>query len=278
MEDWKSYLSNTEVVIHAGGLSERWYPVTQGKIPKVMTEIGINSRPMIDWTILPYVKAGVRKFFITLWHEPEKIIQHCNEISKNTGIEFVFLLEEGKRMGRAGVVKHYLEKGILDPNKHKIMVGGADIVKLDIENFVKFHLEGVSQGFLVTLIGSSSGQSQFDKIVFDAATAGVLRMDVEREINLMQGEYANTGTAYFDAGMNQMFLQIPESQLPVDWEKLGAEFFNKGRAFGKIRLFESWIPLKTPHDYKKAKDLDFEKWFGINPVEEHLGEYKSSSA
>ena len=129
MEDWKSYLANTEVIVHAGGLSERWYPVTQGKIPKVLTEIGIKPRPMIDWTILPYVKAGVRKFFITLWHEPDKIIQHCNEISKNTGIEFVFLKEEGKRMGRAGVLKYYLQKGVLDPNKHKINVGGADIVK-----------------------------------------------------------------------------------------------------------------------------------------------------
>ncbi len=277
MEDWKSYLSNTEVIIHAGGRSEGWYPVTQGEIPKVMTEIGSKQRPMIDWTILPYVKAGVKKFFITLWHDPEKIISHCNDISRNTGIEFVFLKEEGMRMGRAGVLKHYLEKGILDPNKNKINVGGADIVNLDLEDFLEYHLEGLNQGYLVTLIGSTSGHAQFDKIIFDPIQGSVFRIDGERQINLMQGEYANTGTACFDARMNQMLMQIPESRFPVDWENLGADFFTKGRAFGKVKLFESWIPLKTPHDYKKSKGLDFEKWFNVNSVEDHLGAYTPGS-
>ena len=275
MEDWKSYLANTEVIIHAGGLSERWYPVTQGKIPKVMTEIGNKPRPMIDWTMLPYVKAGIKKFFITLWHQPEKIIEHCNEISRNTGIEFVFLKEEERRLGRAGVLKHYLEKGVLDVNKHKINVGGSDIVNLNLENFVKFHIEGVSQGFFVTLVGSSSGQSQFDRIIFDPSTNRVVRMDAERAIALSEGEHANTGTACFDAKANEILLRINENQLPIDWENF-EELFTNSRCFRGAKLFDSWIPLKTPYDYKKAKDLDFEKWFGIN-AEECLGEYKSNS-
>lgn len=271
MEDWKSYLANTEIIVHAGGLSERWYPVTQGKIPKVLTEIGDKPRPMIDWTMLPYVKAGIKKFFITLWHQSDQIIQHCNEISRNTGIEFVFLKEEEKRIGRAGVVKYYLEKNILDVNKHKINVGGSDIVNLDLGDFAKFHLEGLSQGFLVTLIGSSSGQSQFDKIIFDPSTNRVIRMDIERAINLSAGEHANTGTAYFDSKVNNMFLEIDESRLPIDWENMGDELFSVARCFESARLFDSWIPLKTPYDYKKAKDFDFEKWFEINSVEDHLG-------
>lgn len=275
MEDWKSYLDNTEIIVHAGGLSERWYPVTQGKIPKVLTEIGSNPRPMIDWTILPYVKAGIKKFFITLWHQSDQIIQHCNEISKKTGIEFVFLKEEPVRMGRAGVLKYYLEKGVLDVSKHKINVGGSDIVNLNLENFAKFHMEGLRQGFFVTLVGSSSGLSQFDRIVFDSSTNRVVRMDIERTMNLSEGEHANTGTAYFDAKANPTLLQIKESQLPIDWENL-EEIFTNARCFRGAMLFDSWIPLKTPYDYKKAKNLDFEKWFGVNS-EEHLGEYGSNS-
>ena len=276
MEDRGSYLANTEVIVHAGGLSERWYPVTQGKIPKVMTEIGSNPRPMLEWTILPYVKSGVKKFFITLWHQADQIIQHCNELSEKSGIEFVFLKEDEKRMGRAGVVKYYLEKGVLDVNKHKINVGGSDIVNLKLEDFVKFHLEGLSHGFLVTLVGSPSGQSQFDKIIFDPATNRVIRMDMERAINLSLGEHANTGTAYFDAKVNDMFLKIDEGRVPIDWENIGDELFSVARCFESTRLFESWIPLKTPYDYKKAKDLDFEEWFDVNSVEDILGEYKSN--
>lgn len=275
MEDWKSYLADTEIIVHAGGLSERWYPVTQGKIPKVLTEVGAVPRPMIDWAILPYVKAGIKKFFITLWHQSDQVIQHCKELSEKSGIEFVFLKEEERRMGRAGVVKHYLEKGILDINKHKINVGGSDIVNIDLESFVKFHLEGLEQGFFVTLVGSSSGQSQFDRIIFDPSTNRVVRMDAERAINLSDSEHANTGTAYFDAKLNEVFLKISENRLPIDWENF-EEIFANARCFRGAKLFDSWIPLKTPYDYKKAKDLDFEKWFGAN-VEEHLGEYKANS-
>lgn len=274
MEDWKSYLSNTEIIVHAGGLSERWYPVTQGRIPKVLTEIGANPRPMLDWTILPYVKSGIKKFFITLWHQGDQIIQHCNNISEKSGIEFIFLKEEERRMGRAGVAKYYLEKGILDINKHKINVGGSDIVNIDLEGFVKFHMEGISQGFFVTLVGSSSGHAQFDRIIFDPSTNRVIRMDMERGITLSEGEHANTGTAYFDANVNEIFLRINENQLPLDWENF-EELFSSARCFRSARLLDSWIPLKTPYDYKKAKNLDFEKWFGVNP-EEYLGEYKGN--
>jgi NDP-sugar pyrophosphorylase family protein len=42
------YFLNSELIVHAGGLSERWFPVTQGKIPKPITEIGKKRRPMID--------------------------------------------------------------------------------------------------------------------------------------------------------------------------------------------------------------------------------------
>jgi len=271
--DWRSYLSNTEVIVHAGGLSERWYPVTQGKIPKVLTEIGSKPRPMLDWTILPYVKSGVKKFFITLWHQSDQIIQHCNNISQKTGIEFVFLKEEPIRMGRAGVLKYYLEKGALDVNKHKINVGGSDIVNIDLEPFIKFHLEGLQQGFSATLVGSETGMSQFDRISFDPSTNRVLKMEIERIINLPDGAHANTGTAYFDMKLNQVFLAVDEKQFPIDWENMGGMLLNNARCFGSANVFESWIPLKTPYDYKKAKDVDFEKWFGVDSVDEYLGEY-----
>ncbi|MBI2543449.1 MAG: hypothetical protein HYW24_04665 [Candidatus Aenigmarchaeota archaeon] len=274
MEDRESYLQNTEVIVHAGGLSERWYPVTQGKIPKVMTEIGTNPRPIIDWTIMPYVKAGIRKFFITLWHNPDAIIQHCNEISRNTGIEFVFLKEDEKRMGRGGVIKYYLEKGVLDTSMHKINVGGSDIVNLDLKSFVKFHVEGLSKGFLATLVGSETGMTQFDKIIFDSSTGRVIRMDVDRIVDLPEDSHANTGTVYFDDGLNKVFMNITEDQMPIDWENMGDVIFNNARCFGIARLFESWFPLKTPYDYKKSKDIDFEKWFGIDSVDKYLGSYQ----
>jgi len=277
MEDWESYLANTEVIVHAGGLSERWYPVTQGKIPKPLTEIGNLKRPMIDWAILPYVKTGIKKFFVTLWHDADKIIEHYNKLSEKSGMEFVFLKEEVKRLGRAGVMKFYLEKGILDVNKPKIMVGASDILNIDLEKFTQFHISGLSEGYLATLVGSISGQSQFDRIIFDPTSGQIIKMEVDRALILPEGSHANTGTAYFDSKLNSVFINILDDMLPIDWENLGNELFSKARCFGDVKLFKSWIPLKTPYDYKKAKDLDFEKWFGIDSVEKYFGEYQPTS-
>ncbi|MBI2084296.1 MAG: hypothetical protein HYT70_01635 [Candidatus Aenigmarchaeota archaeon] len=268
---WKTYLENTEVIVHAGGLSERWYPVTQGKIPKVLTRVGKKPRPMLDWTILPYVKAGFKKIFISLWHDPEKIMNYCRIISENTGIEFVFLIEWEKRLGRAGVLKHYLEKSVLDSNKNKINVGGADIVNINLDAFAKFHLQGMEKGFLATLFGSTVGMSQFDKIIADSKTNHIVKMDIDRTIVLPGGEFANMGTVFFDSKLNQTFLKIKDERLPMDWENMGQELFGKAQCYGIGKLFENWYPLKTPYDYKKVKDIDLEKWFGVDSVEKYLG-------
>ncbi len=266
MEDRERYFANTQIVIHVGGMSERWYPVTHGKIPKALTPIGKNPKPIIEWTIYPYVKAGVKEFFITLWNQPEMILDHCNRLSEKTGIKFHYLNEEGKRMGRAGVVKHYLEKGVLSKEKNIVMIGGSDIVNIDLEEFTKTHMKNVSNGFIATLIGSSSGQTQFDKMVFDPKTGQVKKYDVDRTIILDDGQCANTGTAYFDASANNLFLGIKEERMPIDWENLINEF-GKVNCLLIADVYKNWIPLKTPYDYKKANDIDFEKWFGINSIE-----------
>lgn len=271
MGNWKSYLDVTEVIVHAGGLSERWYPITQGKISKVLTEIGKNPRPVLEWVILPYVRAGIKKFFVTLWHQPYKIMEYCNKLKERTGIEFIFLKEEEKRLGRGGVIKHYLKNGTLDMNKHKITLGGSDIINIDLESFTKFHLEGLSKGMLATLIGSVSGALQFDKIVLDTSNR-IIKMDTNREIILPKGVYANTGTAYFDAKLNSVFLNIDDNQLPIDWENYN-ELLTSSQCFGHVKLFENWFPLKTSSDYKKVKDIDFEKVFDVN-AEEYLGRYE----
>lgn len=270
--DWKSYLNNTEVIIHSGGLSERWYPITHGKIPKPVTEIGKIKRPLIDWILLPYVRLGIRKFFISLWSNPEAVVKRCEDIKAKTGIEFVYLIEPSdKRLGKAGVVKHYLSQKVLDKNKHKLNVNAADLVNYDIEKFIRFHL---SNGFSATMMGSKTGETQFDKLVLDK-TGRVIGMDDERTVKLPENELANVGIGYFDAKLNNLFMKIPDNELPADWETCSAssEFFKVSRGFDGVESDKTWFPLKNPHDYKKVRNMDLEKWFKIKSADDYLGKY-----
>ncbi len=269
------YFLNSELVVHAGGLSERWFPVTQGKIPKPITEVGKKPRPIMDWVILPYIMAGMKKIFVSLWHNPEAIIEHCDEIAKNIGVEFVYLKEpEEKRLGRAGAIKYYLEKGVLSEDKPKISINGADIIKVNVREFAKFQFSGLEKGFFGTIIVSPSEVSQFGRIRCDLNTKAVISFEEKPLIQLPKDEYVNTGAFYLDSEMNKYFYEI-EDGLPVDLEKskILPKISKMIRCFEHVIPLKSWFWPKNQQDYRKIKDVDFEQWFEITNVERYLGPY-----
>ena len=45
--DVKKYIAECQLVVHAGGIGERWLAVTNGRIAKPQTEIGSAPRPII---------------------------------------------------------------------------------------------------------------------------------------------------------------------------------------------------------------------------------------
>jgi len=280
MEKAIEYLLSADFIVHAGGLSERWWPVTQGKIPKPMTEIGKKPRPILDWVILPYVAFGVKHFFISLWHNPNPIIEHCEEISKNTGIKFTYLLEpENKRLGRAGVLKYYMEKGVLSKDKPKIFFNASDIIRIDLNKLAYFHFAGIQQGFFVTVVGSPSEISQFGRIRCDPSRGCVVSFEEKPLVYLPKGEYVNTGIFLIDSNLNQLFFEISDNELPVDLERsrIISKMYNQMRCFEEIIPLRDWVWCKTLQDYKVVKDIDFESFLGISPVEKYLGPYKPNN-
>ena len=273
----RDYFLNTQIVIHAGGLSERWFQITQGKIHKSMTEIGKKKRPMIDWTLVPYVMAGAKRFYVSLWHQPEAIVNHLKEIEKNTGIKFVPLVEpENKRMGRAGVIKYYLEEGSLDKSQPILSINSDDILKINPIELAKFQFGGIEKGFFATDIGSSTELSQFGRIKYDPKSNKVHSFIEKPAFRVEENELVNTGIFYLDSKLVKHFLEIKESEFPVDIErsKMMQEYVVPVmRAFDLVVLGKTWVVLNNPEDFRRVKDFDFEKFFEITNVERYLGEY-----
>jgi len=276
IETPESYFLNSELIVHAGGLSERWWPVSQGKCPKPLTDIGKKPRPMIDWVILPYIIAGLKRVCVSLWHAPDAIIKHCEEITKNTDIEFDFLIEpENKRLGRAGVIKYYMEKGVLDKNKPKISVNASDILKINIKELSKFQFIGLKKGFLATVVGSPSEYSACGRIKCDPNTKLLKFFEEKPLTTLPKGEYANTGIFFWDSKLNKLFFEIKDEEMPVDLEKskIITKMYNLMRCFEGALPLKNWMWLKTPQDYKRFKDMDLEKFLEITSIERFLGPY-----
>jgi NDP-sugar pyrophosphorylase family protein len=275
----RDYFLNTQIVVHAGGLSERWFQVTGGKIHKALTEIGKKKRPVIDWTLIPYVMAGAKKFYVTLWHQPQSIINHLKEIEKNTGIKFTVLVEpEDKRMGRAGVIKYYLEDQTLEKDKPILTINSDDVLKIDPIELAKFQFGGIQKGFFATDIGSSTEISQFGRIKYDPKTNKVHSFIEKPAFRVGENELVNTGIFYLDSKLVRHFLDIKESEFPVDLERskmMQENIVPVMRAVDLVMLGKSWVVLNTPEDYRRVKNFDFEKFFDITNVERYLGEYKS---
>lgn len=280
MNDPRSYLLETEIIIHAGGLSERWWPVTKGKIPKPLTPLGKKPRPMIDWVILPYVVAGVKQFFISLWSESEVVKKHFDQMAKNTDLKFTYLIEPTeRRLGKAGVVKHYLEEKVLDENKPKLNLNSSDIIKISPLELAKFQFLGTKKGFLATVLGSPFEISQFGRIVCSADTKVVRSFQEKPTVALPLGEFVNIGVLYLDSKLSKYYHEINDEELPVDWER--SSFLPKIYKENLMRCLEAVVPLKTwfwlkdQKDYSRVKDMDLEKLFEVTSVERYLGPYQS---
>ena len=161
MKGLENYLfKETAIVIHHGGEARRLSHLTKQNFPKGMLELGSKSRPLFDWVLAKYVDAGIKKFYITLWFNPEAVKKRCEEIKKYAGIEFIFIEEpKNKRLGRGGSIKFGIENGIIK-EKNIISVNGSDVINYDIKEFAQFHYDGLKKGYWATVLGSPYDQSK----------------------------------------------------------------------------------------------------------------------
>ena len=280
--DVKKYIRDCQLVVHAGGMGERWSGVTNGQIVKPRTEVGKNPRPMIDWVMLPFVKAGVREIFPSLWYKAETLIEHCDKVAKQTDLKFTYLVEpENKRLGRAGIIKESIKKGLLDPERPIISTNGSDIIAVGIEDLIRFHLEGVSQGLGVTVVGATDVPTDFGQYRVDPKTKRVLGFKEKPFVKIGPDENVNTGLFVFDPSVNSSFLKIGEESYPINIEDLKGDasesIFNKARSYTGIAPLKQWVFFKSPKHFKDFGEIDFEKFLGVESADTYLGKYENGN-
>lgn len=280
--DVKKYIRDCQLVVHAGGIGERWSPITNGEIVKPRTEVGSRPRPMIDWVVLPFVKAGVKKIFPTLWFKAESIMKHCNNVASQTDLKFTYLIEpENKRLGRAGIIKESIKKGLLDPGKPIISTNGSDIIAIDVEDLLRFHLEGVSKGFGVTVIGATKIPTEFGQYLVDPKTKRVLGFKEKPLVDIGPNVNVHVAMFVFDPSANSAFLGIDEKSYPVNIEDLKGEasksIFNKARSYSGIVPLKQWVFFKSPKHFKEFGKIDFEKLLNVKNADTYLGKYENGN-
>lgn len=280
--DVREYIRGCQLVVHAGGMGERWSPVTNGNVVKPRTEVGKRPRPMIDWAILPFVKAGIRKIFPTLWFKAETLMEHLDRIQAQTDVKFTYLIEpENKRLGRAGIIKESIKKGLLDPHRPIISINGADVIAVDVADLIEFHLEGVKSGLGVTVVGATDVPTEFGQYHVDPVTKRVQNFKEKPFVTIGPHENVHTGMFVFDPSAIGAFLKIDEREYPVNIEDLkgmaSESIFHNARSYTGIAPFKQWVYFKSPKNFKEFGKIDFEKFLGVEDADTYLGKYENGA-
>jgi len=133
MLDKSNLLFNRDnpIVIMAGGLGSRLYPLTKD-IPKPMIEI--SGKPILEIIINKFANEGFKNIFLCVNYKSE-IIKDYFKDGTNFGVNISYI-EEDKRLGTAGALSLIKERF----NSPIIVTNGDILSRINFSQFVNHHI------------------------------------------------------------------------------------------------------------------------------------------
>jgi glucose-1-phosphate adenylyltransferase len=141
-------LDDCLVILLAGGVGERLYPLTKERA-KPAVYFGGPYR-IIDFTLSNCINSGLRKIFIATQYKSLSLHRHIrmgwSVVSEELG-EFVEILPPQKRVGErwylgtADAVYQNLYSIVRESPRHVIVLAGDHVYKMDYSKMLRFHLD-----------------------------------------------------------------------------------------------------------------------------------------
>ena len=198
-------LDDVVVMVLAGGVGERLYPLTKERA-KPAVYFGGPYR-IIDFTLSNCINAGLRRIFIALQYKSLSLSRHIrmgwSVVADELG-EFVEILSPQKRVGEhwylgtADAVYQNLYSIIREKPRYLIILSGDHVYKMDYAKMLRFHKDR----------GAGATLAVIEIPTEEAHRFGVLQTDQEDRItgflekpkNLPPGEQvlASMGIYIFD--------------------------------------------------------------------------------
>ena len=141
-------LDDSLVIVLAGGVGERLYPLTQERA-KPAVYFGGPYR-IIDFVLSNCINSGLRRIFIATQYKSLSLNRHIRMgwsiVSEELG-EFVEILPPQKRVGEhwylgtADAVYQNLYSIVREQPRHVIVLSGDHVYKMDYAKMLRFHQE-----------------------------------------------------------------------------------------------------------------------------------------
>ena len=168
-------LDDVVVMVLAGGVGERLYPLTKERA-KPAVYFGGPYR-IIDFTLSNCLNSGLRKVFIALQYKSLSLTRHLrfgwSVVADELG-EFVEVLHPQKRVGEhwyqgtADAVYQNLYSIQREGPRHLIVLSGDHVYKMDYARMLRFHLDHGAGATLAVIEVGAEETHRFGVMEVDA--------------------------------------------------------------------------------------------------------------
>ncbi len=240
---------DTLVMVLAGGVGERLYPLTKERA-KPAVYFGGPYR-IIDFTLSNCINSGLRQIFIALQYKSLSLSRHLrmgwSVVADELG-EFIEILSPQKRVGEhwylgtADAVYQNLYSILRENPKHLIVLSGDHVYKMDYSRMLRLHKERRAGATIAAIEVASEAAHRFGVLEVDEEER--LRGFLEKPKHLPAGDQvlASMGIYIFD-----MDVLVPA--LEQDAQRTSTHDFGKDI----IPSLMSKVPIYTYRFYDENK-------------------------
>jgi dTDP-glucose pyrophosphorylase len=221
------------VFLMAGGFGTRLRPLTN-YCPKPLLKVG--DKPILEITLLNFIKSGFTNFYISTHYMPEMIRDHFGDGSK-WGVNITYVHEEAP-LGTGGAL------GLLPNNLPKlplIMMNGDVLTNMNFLKLLDFHNRELADASMCV----REYEYQIPYGVIQGANGKITSME-EKPTQLF---HINAGIYVINSEIIEQVKKNEKIDMPTLLE-------NKIEAHGKVLMFpihEYWLDIGRLEDYQRAQ-------------------------
>lgn len=221
------------VFLMAGGFGTRLRPLTNN-CPKPLLKVG--DKPILEITLLNFIKSGFVNFYISTHYLPEMIKDHFGDGSK-WGINITYVYEESP-LGTGGALG-LLPEGV--PNLPLIMMNGDVLTNIDFQKLLAFHVHEAADATMCV----REHEFQIPYGVIQGNNGQIMSM-VEKPVEIY---HINAGIYVINPNIIKQVAPSTVIDMPTLLELNIAEQ-------GKVMMFpihEYWLDIGRIEDFQRAQ-------------------------
>jgi NDP-sugar pyrophosphorylase family protein len=251
----EDYISKVCGVCVVGGVGKRLRPFTDEK-PKAMLPVGLERRAMLEFVLMPWKKAGIRKYVFCTGYKSEMIESHFGS-GDAFGVKIEYSKEE-ERLETGGAIKNAIDNKKISKKNPIVVFYCDDLVRLNAVEFFKTHIKGLENGFKATIVATNRFRTHYGILETETDDEGIKRV-VSFEEKPLIDKNANVGIYCLEPEVLKM---IDEQKPPFKFERVILPKLVEKEWLAVFEIsWEDWIPINTDKEYEIALKTNLKDFY-----------------